>query len=213
MRETLHYSYISPFKVLNDIPASHFRLQSHFCDRVRVLRELEAKFKIDCGYLGGFSDRLKASGFKFMGEHVEEDLYFSHPCRDFMASDEALRLRVSGGSYILTYKGPRVGGTFKERVEVNVSVGSEIRGVLEALGFTPALVVVKRRAYYERGDVIVSLDIVEGLGCFVEIESRRSEAIASIMSELGLAWEDYVDKTYVELLLAFGDPDRSHPSY
>lgn len=177
------------------------------------MKELEAKFKIDCSLLDRISEKLEASGFKFVEESAEEDLYFNHPCRDFTASDEALRVRVSRGSHVLTYKGPRVGGVFKERVEVNVTVSSEIKSVLEALGFTPALKVVKRRAYYGRGDVTVAIDIVNGLGCFIEIESGKGEAITEVARELGLSWEDYVDKTYVELLLALRNSDRPHSSY
>lgn len=174
------------------------------------MKELEAKFKIDCSLLDRISERLRTSGFKFIEESVEEDLYFSHPCKDFIASDEALRVRVSRGSHILTYKGPRARGVLKERVEINVIVGPEIKDILEALDFTPVLLVVKRRVYYERVDVMVTLDVVDSLGCFVEIESRNSEAIAEVVRELGLSWEDYVDKTYVELLLALSNSDRPH---
>jgi len=166
------------------------------------LNEVEAKFKIDCGNLEEFRSKLETLGFKYRGLFEEVDSYYSHPCRDFLISDEALRVRSSRGEVTLTYKGPRSSSRFKERFEVNVKVEMGVEELLEHLGFKQVLVVRKFREYFEGGDVIVSIDRVEGLGCFIEIEVRdvNVEVIDGIARSLGLQ-SSRIDKTYVELLL------------
>ena len=146
--------------------------------------------------------KLKALGFRYKGLFEEVDSYYSHPCRDFMLSDEALRVRTSGDMVTLTYKGPRVASRFKERLEVNVKVEGDVAELLERLGFKHALSVRKLREYFEGEGVVVSIDRVEGLGCFVEVEARGVDVgvidwVAGSLGVQGLR----VEETYVELLL------------
>ena len=48
------------------------------------------------------------------------DRYFNHPCRDFAATDEALRLRRTGAALAITWKGPRLDATAKTRRELEL---------------------------------------------------------------------------------------------
>jgi len=48
------------------------------------------------------------------------DRYFNHPCRDFAATDEALRLRRTGEALAITWKGPRLDATAKTRRELEL---------------------------------------------------------------------------------------------
>ena len=175
-------------------------------------REVEAKIVIDsCSELEGIAAKLRELGARFEGEVVEEDTYYQHPCRDFAFTDEALRLRVTVNGVELTYKGPkRVVGGAKEREEYTVRVdnGAFMARILERLGFKPVATVRKRRRYYSLpGLAVVSLDEVEGLGCFVEIEyrgggpGRAAETIDAIAARLGIASKPRTVKSYLELLL------------
>src|SRR4051812_41624652 len=82
------------------------------------------------------------------GDAVEqEDAYLGHPARNFAATNEALRLRRTGGANAITYKGPRREGPTKTREEVEVGYAdgpealAKMRRVFEALGFrTVALI-------------------------------------------------------------------------
>ncbi len=170
-----------------------------------MLNEVEAKFKVDCDSLEELKVKLETLGFKYKGLFEEVDYYYSHPCRDLLSSDEALRVRFSEGSITLTYKGPRSSSRFKERFEVNVRVEGDVRELLERLGFKPAIVVRKLREYFEGEGVMVSLDRVEGLGCFIEIEVRGAsvDVIDSVAERLGVLGSRIPD-TYVELLLRQG---------
>ncbi|MFN7105259.1 MAG: class IV adenylate cyclase [Pyrobaculum sp.] len=166
--------------------------------------EVEIKFRA----VDGVVDRLRGLGFSLAGEREEVDIYFQHPCRDFSLTDEALRVRVIDGGVEITYKGPRSGRGAKTRWEVSTHVGLEVVEILRRLGFVEVARVKKRRKYFERGAVSVSLDWVEGLGQFVEIETvvdrveeveGAVETVREVARWLGLAEE--VRETYLELIL------------
>lgn len=165
--------------------------------------EVEVKYRVSCQQLQAIRDALQRLNLKPIGLFEEVDDYYAHPCKDLMASDEALRVRSSGGRVTLTYKGPRYGLDFKERVEVNVEVLGDISGLLELLGFRKALSVRKLREYFDGGNIQVTLDVVDELGCFVEVEAKgvSVEMIRDIIAKLGLPESSRVDETYAEMLL------------
>ena len=148
---------------------------------------------------------------------VEVDVFFAHPQRDLTASDEALRLRglpaaQAGGpaSYELTHKGPRQAGAYKAREERTVRLLDDPTALLAALGFRPTVRLRKTRERHRLGRLEVTLDHVEGLGWFAEVEAmgddaRSAEAaVQAALRELGLDGRPRVDASYVELALAAG---------
>jgi len=169
--------------------------------------------------LKGYADdkvfeRVRES-FTFMRKEVHEDIYFNHPCRDFSETDEALRIRIKrfNGHFeaFLTYKGPKIDRLSKSRKEIEVSI-EDVDAYLELLsilGFTEVLTVKKtREKYYVEKGVTVTLDDVEGLGKFVEIEKlakdekevqREVPRLMEILKSLGV--EKFERKSYLELLM------------
>lgn len=147
---------------------------------------------------------------------VEEDVYYSHPCRDFEKSDEALRLRAdreAGGKtlFTLTYKGPRAPGFVKVREEVSLELHSReeydaLSRVLEKLGFAPLTKITKLREEFDCAQAIVSLDEVAGLGHFIEVELKEGQSeesllsVVSLMKSAGASFR-VAEKTYLELAL------------
>ena len=167
--------------------------------------EVEVKYRAD---LSAVRHRLASLGFSLLSLEEEVDIYFQHPCRDFSATDEALRVRVSKGGVAVTYKGPRMGVGAKTRLEVSAEASGGVVEILERLGFARVAAIRKRREYYRGGGFLVSLDAVEGLGEFVEIEkvvedasqvAAAVEEIKRLASALGLVEE--VKETYLELFL------------
>ena len=154
-------------------------------------------------------DRIEGfvRGWTTLPEVMQEDLYFSHPCRDFSRTDEALRLRRVGGvpeAWYLTYKGAKLDGISKTREEIDMRTAPEIETILGKLGFSRVARVVKTRRGFRKGDTLLYLDDVEGLGRFVELESASHDkgklsVLAGIIMELGLKSER---RSYLELLLA-----------
>ena len=155
-------------------------------------------------------DRLRDLDATDRGAVEQVDVYYDHPARSFADTDEALRVRREDGEAALTYKGPRVDDASKTRREVESAVAdpAAVDEALEALGFSPAAAVRKRRERWTLDGYLVTLDAVEGLGEFVEVEAtgeagevdalrRGAEAL---LERLGLDPGDGVRTSYLELL-------------
>jgi len=159
--------------------------------------------------------------FKFLRKEYHEDTYYQHPCRDFSKTDEALRIRIRrfNGHFeaFLTYKGPKIDEVSKtrEEIEVPLSDPDAHARILERLGFKEVLVVSKvREKYYVEKGVVITLDTVEGLGTFVEIEAmveseelvpQTVEKLRAILEELGV--KRFERRSYLELIIGKGGED------
>jgi adenylate cyclase class 2 len=177
--------------------------------------EVEMKFPVSD--IRTLESQLAEHGAAVTNARTEVDVYFAHPARDFAKTDEALRIRRKGSENFITYKGPKVDASTKTRHEIDLplpsgeSTAEAWVGILSALGFTIAGEVRKsrRKAYVDWQDrrVEVSLDEVEGLGRYAElelvVESEELEAakgcITSLAADMGL--ENNERRSYLELLL------------
>ncbi len=170
--------------------------------------EVEVKVPAD---LDRVRRRLESLDAEPQGSTEQTDTYFDHPDRAFAETDEALRIRRTDSDATLTYKGPKVDDRSKTREELQTAI--EDPGVatqlLEALGFEPVAVVEKRRERFLLDGVTVTLDVVSGVGEFVEAErsGERSELeelrreVEAVLERLGLDPGDQVRRSYLELLL------------
>jgi len=181
--------------------------------------EVEVKVEADHGPI---TDRLSSIGAEYVGTVIQEDTYYNAPDRDFVETDEALRVRretettgapdelESTTESFLTYKGPLLDDQSKTRQEAETRVDSDeaIREILTGLQYEPAATVRKERERYTVEDCLVTLDSVDGLGEFVEVEtetdddidSARAEAIA-VLESLGLDPDNQTQTSYLGLLL------------
>jgi len=150
--------------------------------------------------------------------NLQVDRYFAHPCRDFAATDEALRLRTDAGGTRITYKGPKIDSTTKTRREIELPLGGttdEIAAwpeLLGALGFRLVAAVEKRRrtaaCQWSGREFEISLDDVINVGEYVEIELTADDAgletsrqsLLDFANFLGLSASER--RSYLELLLA-----------
>ena len=116
----------------------------------------------------------------------------------------------------LTYKGPLVDAESKTRAEHETAVadGDTAAGILAGLGFEPAAVVEKDRTFFGLDGYTVSLDTVDGLGEFVEVEGEAAgeddvadvrEGAADVLRGLGLDPDDQIRTSYLGLLLDVGE--------
>ena len=84
--------------------------------------EVEVKYRlVDHDQL---ERRLTSDGADRGPEISQEDIYLSHPSRDFAATNEALRIRRIGAENRITYKGPRLSGPTKTREEIEIACAS-----------------------------------------------------------------------------------------
>lgn len=179
--------------------------------------EVEQKYRIADTHV--LLENLAAQGAESKHIVQQVDMYYSHPNRDFAATDEALRIRRVGESNFITYKGPKLDETTKTRREIEMPLASGSPSadgydkLLQALSFERVAEVSKIRQSYklQREDhaIEVALDQVKGLGDFVELEivvssddaiETAKQRIATLADELQLAGTER--RSYLELLLA-----------
>lgn len=145
---------------------------------------MQSKWEVEQKYVlsaeAPFRRQLAQEGFDSHRIEQHTDLYFRHPCRDFRQTDEAFRLRRIDQETCVTYKGRRRRDTtVKSRPEIELSlVPSEYehwKSMLVHLGFQPLPEVRKTREVFtqrtpEYAGLVITLDNVEQIGKFVEIE-------------------------------------------
>ena len=173
--------------------------------------EVEVKLRADHGTL---RSRLGEIGAESAGTVTQVDTYYDHPGRSFEDTDEALRIRretdESGEQAKITYKGPLVDDVSKTREEAETEVedGETMATIIESVGFDPAATVTKTRERFRSGEYTVTLDTVEGLGEFVEIETEAEEVeparegAIDLLERLGLDPDEGIRTSYLGLLLA-----------
>lgn len=162
--------------------------------------EIEAKFPLaDHEYL---RTRLIELGAADQGQQVQTDIYFDTAEHGLRKSDRALRLRCTGQTSVLTYKGPQQEGPYKQRQEIQTPVADPgaIKSILEKLGFIQSMLLEKSRASYALDNCRVELDIVPLLGNFVEIEGPSEKDITAVIERLRLDAGKSITTSYTTLL-------------
>ena len=158
--------------------------------------------------------KLKNLGAIKSKKEFQEDIYFNSPIVDFAKSDEALRIRTTTENEIknifITYKGPKIDSESKTREEIEITIedSEKCSKIFEHLGFKKVRTVRKNRQYYTYENFEISLDDIEGLDPYMEIEialndgedySEAQNKIFELFSKLGI--EDGFERTsYLELL-------------
>jgi adenylate cyclase class 2 len=161
--------------------------------------------------------RLHERGVQLEKPIAQSDQYFTHPCRNFATTDEALRIRVVGDKAFVTYKGPKLDTSTKTRREIELPLdtadhdGSQFGTLLTALGFTPVAIVRKRRRTFHitigEYEVEGAFDDLEQLGCFVELELQANDedlesakqVVAELAANLNLGPSER--RSYLEMLM------------
>ncbi len=156
---------------------------------------------------------IKIGAIKIKNEH-QRDVYYNAPHKDFVETDEALRIREipenGENKVILTYKGAKMDDVSKTRKEIEVEVfDAENMGlILENLDFRSAATVKKDRDIYHLDEFIITLDTVYKVGTFVEIEIEAQEnedtsiplkKIFETYKKLGIE-DGFERRSYLELM-------------
>ncbi len=170
--------------------------------------EVEVKAKINS--FKEMEEKLEKLGAIKSKSEFQEDIYFQSPIVDFGQTDEALRIRTTDNNVFITYKGPKIDQQSKTRkeVEMNIESGEKAKDIFEEIGFKPARTVRKNRQYYNFENFEISLDDVEGLSPYMEIEvslddgedySKAKDEIFKLFEKLGIT-EGFERTSYMELL-------------
>ncbi|PKL70507.1 MAG: class IV adenylate cyclase [Methanomicrobiales archaeon HGW-Methanomicrobiales-1] len=172
---------------------------------------LEVELKVRVSSLEPVRKLLLEKGAVCSGRIHEHDIYYNAPHRDFGQTDEAVRVRYTNNHAVVTYKGAKIKKFgLKAREELNTAVesGEVFETMLDRLGFTKTTEVNKWRENYKFSGSAISLDEVDELGTFVEIEimaedenTNAAVLIEKIAKEIGVSGEPLL-ASYLELLLS-----------
>ena len=171
---------------------------------------IEVEVKARIGSFGEMEKNLETLGAVRTKTEFQEDIYFQSPIVDFAKTDEALRIRTTDSDTFITYKGPKLNRDAKTRKEIEMAIESsaKAKGIFEEIGFTPARTVKKNRQYYRYENFEISLDDVEGLPPYMEIEvalddgedySDAQKRIFGLFERLGIT-DGFERTSYMELL-------------
>ncbi len=166
---------------------------------------MEIELKSPCDDVSALRHKLIELNAVSSKKQHQVDVYYTHPCRDLGVSDEALRIRHQNGDAILHYKGPRLDASTKTREELGILLPEDdsMGLILERLGFLPRYEVRKQRESFILDDCEVSLDLVDDLGHYIEIEylgkdDQGEKAVNDLATRLGLKGNE--KRSYLELL-------------
>ena len=160
--------------------------------------EIEQKYRISNPAL--FRRRLRVlKAHKISGGHESNELF--DIIKRLGIQGSVLRLRKNpDGRGLLTFKGPRIAGKYKKRIEIETCVEYEkARHLLHALGFKVAASYSKKREEFILSRCHVTLDYLKGAGWFAEIEGSEKK-ITRIAAKLGFSDKDREERTYLEIL-------------
>jgi adenylate cyclase, class 2 len=165
--------------------------------------EIEAKVRVKS--FRELRRRLVELGAKRLGASVERNDLYDLPGRDLAERGCRLRLRTvrrGGGAPVLTFKGPKLGGRFKSRreLEIGVSDKTTARRLLEAMGYRPYFSFDKRRESWRLSGWNIELDEVPLLGRFVEVESAGTRELEDALAVLQLDRLEVITRGYASLL-------------
>ncbi len=175
-------------------------------DAVPVEREI----KIPVADRDAVRAALVRAGAELVGPAGREvNLLFDDDAGSMAGSGRVLRLRHSGGRWLVTLKGPAAyRGAIKEREELETGVddGDVLQAVFERLGLRPLVRYEKDRETWRLGGVEVALDHTP-MGDFVELEGPAG-ALEAAARALGLDPGSAVRGSYVGLWRAYRE---AHP--
>jgi adenylate cyclase, class 2 len=165
--------------------------------------EIEKKFRLTKTQREQMLKRLPEIGARLRAEEFEENTLYGGVGLEMSRS--VLRLRRVGKGAILTYKErlPKASSIKHQREdETRVDDPEAMDAILDALGFTPALVYEKRRQRWRLGKAEIVIDDLP-FGLFMEIEASESD-IKAIESKLGIKGLKAEHSTYPQLTLKHG---------
>ena len=174
--------------------------------------EVEVKAKID--NFEDMREKLDKLGANKTKEEFQEDIYFNSPIVDFAKTDEALRIRTTKQGdekhVFITYKGAKIDSKSKTREEIEFGIedSEKCTKTFEHVGFKKVRVVRKNREYYSYKNFEISLDDIEGLTPYMEIEigledgsdyTQAQDSIFEVFEQLDIT-DGFERTSYLELL-------------
>ncbi len=183
--------------------ASYLLYGDNFKDNI----EMEIKVKLTKEEYENLNKMMNSIG-SFLLQSNQQDIYYQS---DFLSKDnnKLIRLRQSGNKNILTYKTYN-NNMYCEEYEVEIDNSKNLMIIFEAIGLKKSIEVKKKRMiYYYKDKYEVSLDKVDTLGYYMEIEVKGTinnyyeeyDNLLKIIKYLGLNLNNIESKRYPQLMM------------
>jgi adenylate cyclase class 2 len=169
--------------------------------------EIEKKYRLTKKQREFLLRRLPEIGAKLQGDEFEENTLYGG--KGLAVDRSVLRLRRVGDGATLTYKKRFSTSSSIKRQredETRVDDPDALNAILEALGFTPALIYEKRRETWVLGKSEIVIDELP-FGLFMEIEGKERE-IRAVETRLAVKNLKAENLTYPQLTLENGKISR-----
>ena len=165
------------------------------------MEEIEIKFAVKD--TKSVTERLRKLGFRIaVGRHREKNYLFDEPSGRLQNSGKLLRVRKTPSSQTVTFKGPILASSklkHREEIECRIESAETLIRIFEEVGFKVRTEYSKYRTVFEKERFNISLDETEA-GNYLEVEGPSDEEITKLGEKLGYSEQDFVRRTYAELI-------------
>lgn len=167
-------------------------------------KEIEIKY-----YLGQSKDqivrKINSNKFEFVNQKTQIDTYYTSKYKDFIISEECLRIREYENKIELTWKPPTTDKMaiekqyWKEELNIQIIDSKEkIMRLLMVLDFIEYVTVDKNRTNYRFDDeTTISIDFIKNVGYFLEIETLSHNEIESLSKNITIANSLQLDESSI----------------
>lgn len=179
-------------------------------DNLRDNIEMEIKIRLTKEEYDNLNNLMKTKG-RLLLESNQQDIYYQS---NYLIGDmnKSLRIRTSGNKKILTYKNNNNNNNkmYCEEYEVEIDNSGNLEKIFDSIGLAKITIVNKNRKIYNYFDKYeVSLDKVDNLGYFIEIEVKEIindyleeyDDLLKISKSLGLNLNNIEQKRYPQLMI------------
>ena len=175
--------------------------------------EIEIKLRLP-GKLRKIQRRLREVGFHITKRRaLESNILFDNAKHTLRKHGKLVRVRLTHGRRVLTYKGPAQPSKYKKRPEVEIDLpnGASMEAIFTHMGYHPVFRYEKFRTEYSNSSAAGKVLLDETpIGNFVEIEGSP-RWIDHTARRLGFSPGDYITRSYGYLYLAYCRERRIRP--
>ena len=168
---------------------------------------IEVEVKVRINDVESMEKRITEQGAVYEGMIKQADEYFDFSDMRIFNSGGAFRVRAADGNYRVTYKGVKKDKETTSRAEIEIAIESadKMIEILENIGFIRLCKIKKKRQIYVLAGLEISLDEVEGLGSFMEMEGmansegeykEKKAEIFKLLDRFGVPLEEISQKSY-----------------
>jgi len=165
------------------------------------MEEIEIKFPVKDTKT--ITEKLRKLGFRIaVGRHREKNYLLDGLSGSLQKAGKLLRIRKTPSGQTVTYKGPILAGSklkHREEIECRIENADTLLRILRESGFGIRTEYSKYRTVFEKEGFHISLDETEA-GNYLEVEGPSDEEITKLGEKLGYSENDFVRRTYAELI-------------